>query len=447
MRVTMDGESRPSLTLMQHDPRALGKFISAQRRLRGWSLSELARRAEVGKATLSRWERGVAEPAIPVLDSVLDSLAVGQEDREAAYAMVGAPRGLRALRASEEQSREELAELGLGTLTLGDLLRALRLRSRKRGMDLAAELGVTPGTISHWERGERTPDPESLHRFAQAVGASAPEQRMLAGAKLALGQVVPKHDDLLERLLPINGRILAIRHDGLELELILLAAEAWRLAKTDPRGLSLLKSILSQRSLVLSEGGRAQEAIAVALQVHDIPAPPHPADRRFYPPAAVIAWAKSYGAKGRPSERDYRYALQSVASAPDAAARKEILIQAFNFPARWGDLAELHRLRDWALREHEALKADFRPLDVEWLLADAYHQMGLHHEALAALPLSVPFPLSQVHTDTLMASTHEAIGDHRSATAYAQRVRSAVVVTGFAGPEEKKLLARLEQEA
>lgn len=430
------------MPLASHDERQLGRFIARQRRTRGWSLSELARLAGVGKATLSRWESGSASPAIPVLEAVLDALDADLYMRETAYGLVGAPRGIRALRESEARHREDQTELGIGSLTLGDMIRALRVRRGLRSAQVASAVGVNPATISHWEKGERAPDPEARMRLARALQATPAEESMLIRASLGLSTTgMPSHDELIARFLPLKNRVRNLEMDGVELEFVLLCADAWQLSKVDPRGLSILKSAYSQRSMIMAERGYAKEAVAHALRAHDIQAPSHPEDAPFYSPQAILAWAGVELDRKRPSERNYRRAIRFYHEAEDAPTRKEILLQSLQYPARWGDYEELERIRGAALQEHESAFRHFDPIDLNWLLAECYALIGRHHEALELLPANAPFRISQVHVDCLWAKCLAAVGDTRRAGEHYTRMVEAVESSGFSGPEERALMA------
>lgn len=65
--------TRPALDL---DPVAIGRKIRTLREERGISLSELARRAEVGKATLSGLESGTRNPTLETLWAITAQLGV-----------------------------------------------------------------------------------------------------------------------------------------------------------------------------------------------------------------------------------------------------------------------------------------------------------------------------------------------------------------------------------
>lgn len=66
-------ESRPALDI---DPRVVGQRVRELRQARGISLSELARRAGVGKATLSGVETGTRNPTLETLWAITAQLGV-----------------------------------------------------------------------------------------------------------------------------------------------------------------------------------------------------------------------------------------------------------------------------------------------------------------------------------------------------------------------------------
>jgi DNA-binding transcriptional regulator YiaG len=99
------------------------------------------------------------------LDAVLDALQAGPGQRRDALALIQAPRAERrlALLASPNQEADACP-------VPGDLLRTLRLR---RGLSLraaAAELGVSPSTLSRWERSETVPSGTHLRRLLERLG-------------------------------------------------------------------------------------------------------------------------------------------------------------------------------------------------------------------------------------------------------------------------------------
>lgn len=59
--------------------------------------------------------------------------------------------------------------------TLGEKVKAARLRAGLTQLELSAKLGVTPTTISKWERGVSVPLPRYLRKLAQRFGLQPAE--------------------------------------------------------------------------------------------------------------------------------------------------------------------------------------------------------------------------------------------------------------------------------
>src|SRR5689334_15149264 len=129
----------------------VGTLLWELRTARGWSLGQLAQRAGVSKAALSRWENGERLPRVPELEATLAALGADATQRALAFARIQAPRALRQLREPSETGR-----LGPPP-SMGDLLRAMRLRGGWTQTQIALRLGVGQNTVARWELGERQP--------------------------------------------------------------------------------------------------------------------------------------------------------------------------------------------------------------------------------------------------------------------------------------------------
>src|SRR5580658_7004985 len=99
----------------------LGSLLKTWRSQRSISLSGLALKAGIGKATLSRWEAGRTLPRIAELEAVLGALNVSGALRHEALVCLDAPRALHRLQELEE-----------GLPLRGDLIRAMQCAGAKR---------------------------------------------------------------------------------------------------------------------------------------------------------------------------------------------------------------------------------------------------------------------------------------------------------------------------
>src|SRR5688572_4377242 len=71
-----DGMDTPGRPALDSDPQEVGRRVRRLRQARGVSLSELARRAGVGKATLSGLETGTRNPTLETLWAITAQLGV-----------------------------------------------------------------------------------------------------------------------------------------------------------------------------------------------------------------------------------------------------------------------------------------------------------------------------------------------------------------------------------
>ncbi|MDI6709355.1 MAG: helix-turn-helix transcriptional regulator [Thermoanaerobacterales bacterium] len=189
-----------------------GEQVRALREERGYTLQELARRAELSLSYLSEIERGSKRPSLKSLEKLAAALNVTK-----AQLVEGEPRGasltigekIRVLRGEKGLSLSALAEragisvsylseiergavypslatlkrlaeeLGVPALVLigneGSLGHKLRMLREEYGMtqaQLARLAGVTAGLIGQVEQGKVQPSLKTLEKLAQAMGVS-----------------------------------------------------------------------------------------------------------------------------------------------------------------------------------------------------------------------------------------------------------------------------------
>jgi len=125
------------------------------------------------------------------------------------------------------EKRLEVSEYGTGTSRIGPALAVLRERSRKSQAQLAAELGCSVGTVSRWERGERSPRGKWLLRVLglypddetrALFGLSTPEAKPLQR---------PQRTNLQQPVIDKDADLARYFNDGMEgLNLLYEAAAA-----------------------------------------------------------------------------------------------------------------------------------------------------------------------------------------------------------------------------
>ncbi len=228
----------------------LGEFLRNARLASGRSLADIAREAEIGKSTLSTWERDLRQPCVPELDAVLRALGAPPEARAQALAMIDAPRAARAL--------------GAPGRFRPDLMAALRSRAGLSQGDLAQRLGFHGSAVSRWEHGHDEPSASMLRRFTEAVGAEAGEHEALAslspyGRRMSIDEL----DDRFSRL-----AFGALRRKDVE---YLLLREALRDAESQ-EGKRLRMRVAVRYAQHLSESGRQREALTAINAVNDLAA-------------------------------------------------------------------------------------------------------------------------------------------------------------------------------
>jgi transcriptional regulator with XRE-family HTH domain len=241
----------------------LGLFVKELRAARQFSLGELARLADVNKATLSRWEAGQRLPRLPELQAVMTALGATPAQLRRAAALLDAPRGVRQLRAYAQQSGNAFLELIERGPCGGDLLRAMRLRQAKGLEEVARAIGVQPSTLSRWERGEVWPATESLHRLCHVLDVHEAEMVALTTGTFRTGYDGAGQEQNLEAL--AERLHILMYHLPLQLEPLKdlvffdLEARIWPLAVHQSKARQMLTYLYTIRAHDLSNRRRWAE--------------------------------------------------------------------------------------------------------------------------------------------------------------------------------------------
>ncbi|MCL6567259.1 MAG: helix-turn-helix domain-containing protein, partial [Acidobacteriia bacterium] len=242
----------------------VGPFLRELRASRRVSLGWLATRAGVGKSTLSQWEKGVYQPIISTLESVLDALRATPAQQEHALSLIWAPRAVRRM---QKQVEAQAAALGLDDVPLptrGEFLRALR---RRRGLSLeqvARRLGVTPSTVSRWEQAKSVPPPERWEALFAVLGADHEEQAALMGEGMFLyAGPEPSVLDLgalVRELRCLEERVSRGEEALMDLRFFTAEARLWPIIPRHGAARRLLARFYTLHATWLSAGDRHAEA-------------------------------------------------------------------------------------------------------------------------------------------------------------------------------------------
>jgi transcriptional regulator with XRE-family HTH domain len=157
-----------------HDLPPLARRLRAEREARGMTQARLARELHIPQGTYSGWETGRSTPGQPHFGRLASFLGVADAD-------------IATLCASP------FVVESAGWPAFGQFMGARRQELRLNRAELAAAVGVSPGTIVSWELGYRVPGSKQLACLADALSvdvaslvAALPRKR----AATALGELI-----------------------------------------------------------------------------------------------------------------------------------------------------------------------------------------------------------------------------------------------------------------
>lgn len=139
-------EGRPPSPARTPPPRMTGAQLQEARLGLGWNKTELARRAGVSLAAVSRWERDERRMGWPTFKAMQRALQAGQAQRERAIRQGRPWPPARPRRRARPRSAPPLS---------GSELRKARLALGWTMSELARRAGVSPTSVSLWERGKQ----------------------------------------------------------------------------------------------------------------------------------------------------------------------------------------------------------------------------------------------------------------------------------------------------
>ena len=163
---------------------AFAQSLRALRQAKRLNVSELARRSNLARRTLTYWEAGTSRPFIPELKSVLNALAATPEEAAHLINLLDTPRGLRLA----EETQTAALPKGFSGAGIGDLLRAMRTRHYLTQEQLAAQLKITRQSVLRWESGQTLISEENLERVCALLRAAPEERQALREHRLTMPQ-------------------------------------------------------------------------------------------------------------------------------------------------------------------------------------------------------------------------------------------------------------------
>lgn len=126
----------------------------------------------ISARALSYWEAGTHKPRLPELETVLQVIAATPQETQKALMLLDAPRS--ATRLQNLSTKDQMP-----IPWSGDLLRAMRHRSRKNLQDVADQMNVAVSSPSRWENGRMTPRLEQLEQLLTILEAHPEEKDVL----------------------------------------------------------------------------------------------------------------------------------------------------------------------------------------------------------------------------------------------------------------------------
>jgi transcriptional regulator with XRE-family HTH domain len=411
----------------------VGTLLKEWRTARGLSLGELARKAGVGKATLSYWERGARQPSATELDAVLDTLGVAPHQKCEAWSRVDAPRAARRLR---ELAATSADALDAPPIVSGDLLRALRLRGGRTLEQVAAICGVRSSAVSRWERSEDRPSAERLQILCRFLGAHPDEVVALTTLRfsLATGLGEPRGDALdasREEHARLWFDLCAGRRALMDLRFLALEARLWPLLSgcgaPARSARHLLAMVYTFHAQWLQLWGRNREAVRYAYRSLGLAETEPLTDPYWLWTVDIIA--RNAGREGRhtkPLEAARIIRAWLPATVPWPRFDGWFRLSLAEHVGAAGDVASALELTAQARDLVARSEAPLRNADLG--RARALLRAGRAAEALALLPTDEnPLPSSQVAEHLLWAETFLALGER--AAAEDRLVRAYATVT------------------
>jgi transcriptional regulator with XRE-family HTH domain len=252
----------------------LSDYLRQLRRSQRFTLAQLSANAGVSLNTLSRWETGAFQPRLAELEATLRALGAAPAQWERALTLIEAPRAVARLREETQERQAALVEVAGQAPTIGDLLRAMRLRRRRTVEQVAAGLGVAPRSVRRWERSEAVLPAERLEALCRLLEVTPEERLALSQQRLWLWTPESERPLSLEVVEQQCERLVAQMEQGkmalMDLRLLCLEAQLWPLAARSGAARRVLARAFTTHAQFLEGTGRAREVQAYSDRALDL---------------------------------------------------------------------------------------------------------------------------------------------------------------------------------
>ncbi|MGC4045777.1 MAG: helix-turn-helix domain-containing protein [Armatimonas sp.] len=228
-------------------------FLKSLRCKKGLSLGQLAAYSGVSKATLSRWESGVHLPRIPELFRVLEALEASAAQISEALLLINQPRAIHITKAATDRP---------GTISLGDLLFALRNRAGLSQEEVARRCGIYRTQYRQWENDDCRPHTDQLHTLAFMMGASKNEIQAVCSMNFGSAPMQKERDTLLAVLHSVYTWDIHMTRATRELQLLAVYAgmlQLYRNERASSGDLALLFCEFGTVESIWPEGGELRK--------------------------------------------------------------------------------------------------------------------------------------------------------------------------------------------
>lgn len=224
--------------------KTIGIQLQRRRKETGVSAEALALRLGMAPSTLYRWESGKSSPRLPELLAVLEALEVPKAQWSGFITLIQSPQAAAHLRERADLPGPAIEGWTSWMPVPGELWRALRIRGRMTGKQVAERLRIHPSAVTRWERSQSAPPDDRLDDLLTLLGAYPEERAFLADRRLHLLCSLADDQSSLESweeaIETLHGQVGTVARLPADLLFMVAEGRLWTLAGGSARALRLL---------------------------------------------------------------------------------------------------------------------------------------------------------------------------------------------------------------